>query len=73
MSINAVKIQLPNSIRIHLAMNVSQIVQTKLDTIEWIWSLSLITFSISFPSVLRRIMGQSVFRELYASLFGLGW
>ena len=29
-------------------------------------------FSISFPSVLRRIIGQNVLRKLYTGLFGLG-
>jgi len=34
-------------------------------------TLLLITFSISFPSILRRKIGQKVFRELYTSFFGL--
>ena len=32
----------------------------------------MMTFSISFPSMLRRIMGQKILSKLYTSLFGLG-
>ena len=45
---------------------------TKLEVNEWIWDLLMMTFSISFPSMLRRIMGQKILSELYTSLFGLG-
>ena len=44
----------------------------KLLDIDWNWSLSLITFSISFPIVLRRIIGPKALEELYNSLLGLG-
>jgi len=30
------------------------------------------TFSIRFPSMLKRMIEQKVFRELYTGLFGLG-
>ena len=48
--------------------------------LEWIkllaamenWSLSLITFSISLPTVLSRTIGLKDFGELYDFLFGLG-
>ena len=33
-STNAVKLQLPNSMRIHSAVNISQIIKTKLNTIK---------------------------------------
>ena len=36
------------------------------------WSLSLITFSISLPTVLSRTIGLKDFGELYNILFGLG-
>ena len=36
------------------------------------WSLSVITFSMSFPRVLRRTIGWNTFGWLYEVLFGLG-
>ena len=36
------------------------------------WSLSVITFSMSLPRVLRRTMGWKAFGWLYDDLFGLG-
>ena len=43
----------------------------KLLVIEWIGILSLITFSISFLSTLRRTIKQNIFEELYTSFCGL--
>jgi len=36
------------------------------------WSLLLITFLMSFPRVLKRMMGQKVLGESYEALLGLG-
>jgi len=44
----------------------------KLEVNEWIWDLLMMTFSISFPSMLRRMMEQKNLSEFYTSLFGLG-
>ena len=43
----------------------------KFEVTEWIWSLSLIAFSLSFPKVFRRMIGWKILGELYAGLFGL--
>ena len=43
----------------------------KLLVIEWIGIISLITFSISFLSTLRRTIKQNIFEELYTSFCGL--
>ena len=45
---------------------------TKFKAMEWIWSLLLIAFSMSFPKMFRRMIGQNILRELYTGLFGLG-
>ena len=42
----------------------------KFDVIDWFCNLSLMTFSISFPRVFNRIIGQNIFRKLYIALFG---
>jgi len=44
----------------------------KLFEIEWNCNCSPMTFSMSFPKVLRRTMGLKVLGELYDSLLGLG-
>jgi len=44
----------------------------KLFEIKWNCNLSPMTFSISFPNVLRRTIGLKVFGELYDSLLDLG-
>ena len=44
----------------------------KLDVIEYVCNLLLMTFSISFPNMLRRIIEQNIFGKLYTSLFDLG-
>jgi len=44
----------------------------KLLEIEWNCNLSPMTFSMSFPNVLRRTIGLKVFGELYDSLLDLG-
>ena len=36
------------------------------------WSLSAITFLMSFPKVLKRTIGQNAFGWLYIVLLGLG-
>ena len=38
----------------------------------WNWSLLLITFSISLPSIFKRIMGLNILEVLYNALLGLG-
>ena len=43
----------------------------KLFKIRWNWRHLPMTFSISFPNVLRRTMGLNDFRELYDFLLGL--
>lgn len=43
----------------------------KLFEIEWDWSLSLITFSMSLSIVLRRIMGLKDLEDSYDSLLDL--
>jgi len=42
----------------------------KFEVIEYAWSLPLMTFSISFPIVLRRTIGRNVSDILYNSLLG---
>ena len=44
----------------------------KLFLTTWNWSLSVMTFSISFPKVFRRTMGQKDLGLSYACLFGFG-
>jgi len=44
----------------------------KFEVIEWAWGLLLITFSMSFPIILRRKMGQNVLEVLYDSLLDFG-
>jgi len=44
----------------------------KSEEMAWTWSLLLITFSISLPSVLRRKIEQNAFEELYKDLFSFG-
>ena len=44
----------------------------KLFEIKWNCKNSLITFSISFPSMLRRTMGLKALGELYDFLLGFG-
>ena len=39
---------------------------------EWTYSLLFIAFLISFPIVLRRIMGQNVLEISYNGLLGFG-
>jgi len=45
---------------------------------DWYWSLSPITFSISFTSILQRTISLNIFEELYNTLFSFcnndqGW
>jgi len=42
-----------------------------LDT-TWNWSLSLITFTISLPKVLKRTIDLNTLEELYNVLLGFG-
>lgn len=44
----------------------------KLFEIDWNWSLLPMTFSMSLPKVLRRIISQKDLRESYNSLLGFG-
>jgi len=45
---------------------------TKLDVIEWYYSLSQMIFSMSFSKVLMRIIEQNILGELYNALLGFG-
>ena len=44
----------------------------KFEVIEWAWSLLLTTFSMSFPIILRRTMGQNILEVSYDSLLDFG-
>jgi len=46
-------------------------VWTKFEVMEYIWSLSLIAFSMSFPKVFRKMIEWNILGELYTGLFGL--
>ena len=44
---------------------------TNFEIMDYLWSLLIIIFSISFSKVLRRMMGQNILGESYISLLGL--
>ena len=43
---------------------------TKLNVVNWYCNFSFITFSMSFPNVLRRTIRQNIFEESYDALLG---
>jgi len=44
---------------------------TKFEVMEWIWSLSLIAFLMSFPKMFRRTIEWNILKESYTRLFSL--